>query len=178
MARGTSPSEGGTQRRRSHLAVPLLGAHRLRRDQRGVSVLEFGLFFPILALMVLATTDLARGLAASFALEQATQRTIEVATLGGRPRANYDFLVDEAMAAAGVPRANVTLGQFVECNGVRLTGPFTATCPAGQQTARYVTIAIYNDYTPLFGSIPFLGRLSTATDGKIRLTARSGVRVQ
>jgi Flp pilus assembly protein TadG len=74
-------------------------------------MLEFGLFFPFLALMLLGTIDLARGLAVKFGLDQATQRTIELATLGNRPLADYSFLRAEAATAAGVPVAQVTLDQ-------------------------------------------------------------------
>ena len=149
----------------------------IRGDERGVSVLEFGLFFPILALMVLGTIDLARGLATRFGIEQATQRTIELATLGGRPLADYSFLQAEAATAAGVPPANVALDQWLECNNARQAS-FNGVCPDGQQTARYVTITVFTDYTPMFYSIPYVGRVATASNGKIRLTADSGVRVQ
>jgi hypothetical protein len=149
----------------------------LAHDERGVSLLEFGLFFPILALMVLGTIDLGRGLATRFALEQAVQRTIEVPTLGGRPLGDYSFLRTEAAAAAGIPVAQVTLDQWLECNNARQAA-FNGACPAGQQAARYVTITAYADYTPMFGKIPLMGRVATAADGKIRLTADSGVRVQ
>ena len=149
----------------------------IARDERGVSMLEFGLIFPILALMVLGTIDLARGLAARFALEQATQRTIELATLGNRPLADYSFLRAEAATAAGVPVTNVTLDQWLECNTTRQPA-FNGSCTAGQQTARYVTITVFTDYTPMFEWIPIVGRLATAANGKIRLTADSGVRVQ
>ena len=153
------------------------GRRRLARDERGVSVLEFGLFFPILALMVLGTIDLGRGLATRFALEQAVQRTIEVAALGGRPLADYTFLQAEAASAAGVPVANVTLDQWLECNNARQAS-FSGACPTGQQAARYVTITAFTDYTPVFRSIPLVGRVATASNGKIRLTADSGVRIQ
>lgn len=87
----------------------------LRCDSRGASLLEFGLFFPILALFLLGTIDLGRGLAAKFHLEQAAQRTIELANLGNRPQADYSFLIAEAAAAAEVPATQVTLEQWLEC---------------------------------------------------------------
>lgn len=139
-------------------------------------MLEFGLFFPFLALMLLGTIDLARGLATKFGIEQATQRTIELATLGNRPRADYSFLTAEAATAAGVPVGQVTLDQWLECNNTRQTN-FTGNCPSGQQAARYVSITVWKDYTPMFEGIPFVGRIANA-NGKIRLTADSGVRVQ
>ena len=156
------------------LLRPALG---IVRDSRGVSMLEFGLIFPILALMILGTIDLSRGLAARFRIEQAAQRSIELATLGGRPFGDYSHLPTEASAAAGVPVGNVTLDQWLECNNVR-QGSFGGSCAAGEQAARYVTITIFTDYTPMFEWLPFVGRLATAANGKIRITADSGVRVQ
>jgi len=140
-------------------------------------MLEFGLFFPFLALMLLGTIDLARGLAVKFGLEQATHRTIELASLGNRPLADYSFLRSEAATAAGVPVAQVTLDQWLECDNTRQTN-FNGTCTASQQSARYITITVYKDHTPTFTWIPIMGRLATAANGTIRITADSGVRVQ
>ena len=150
---------------------------RIRDDASGVSMLEFGLFFPFLALMLLGTIDLARGLAAKFGLEQATHRTIELASLGNRPLADYSFLRTEAATAAGVPIGQVTLDQWLECNNVRQSS-FTGTCASGQSSARYVTITVFKDHVPTFTWIPIVGRLATAANGTIRITADSGVRVQ
>ena len=76
----------------------------------------------------------------------------------------------------------VTLGQWLECRtaagAVRREASFTGACAAGEQTARYVTITIWKDYVPMFGSIPILGRVGSGANGAIRLTADSGVRVQ
>ena len=173
MAEQALSKAGGRQAR---LPCALRRALGIGHDSRGVSMLEFGLFMPILALMLLGTIDLARGLATKFGIEQATQRTIELATLGSRPRADYSFLVAEAATAAGVPVAQVTLDQWLECDNVRQTN-FGGSCTAAQQAARYVTITVWKDYTPMFDGIPFVGRLAAA-NGKIRLTADSGVRVQ
>ncbi|HEX8580475.1 MAG TPA: TadE/TadG family type IV pilus assembly protein [Allosphingosinicella sp.] len=155
---------------------------RLAEDERGGTLIEFALFLPILCLMLLGTIDLGRGLAVKFQLEQATQRTIELANLGGRAQADYSYLVAEAVSAAGVPAAQVTLSQWLECRtaagGTRREASFNGACQTGEQTARYVTIEIWQDYKPMFASIPLVGRISTLTNGKLRLTADSGVRVQ
>ena len=154
----------------------------LASDEGGATLVEFGLFFPILALMLLATIDLGMGLATKFRLEQATQRTIELANLGERPQADYSFLVPEAMSSAEVPQAQVTLGQWLECRTAagttRRETNFNGTCQTGEQTARYITITIWQDYEPFFGSLPLIGPLGTGANGAIRLTADSGVRVQ
>jgi Flp pilus assembly protein TadG len=154
----------------------------LRCDSRGASLLEFGLFFPILALFLLGTIDLGRGLAAKFHLEQAAQRTIELANLGNRPQADYSFLIAEAAAAAEVPATQVTLEQWLECRSgtgtLRRAATFAGPCDATETSARYVTITIYRDYLPMFGSIPLIGRIGSGTNNSVRLTSDSGVRVQ
>lgn len=160
------------------LRAPIRGRGRgLARDERGATLIEFGLFFPILALLVLGTIDLGSGLAARFALEQATQRTIELAALGGRVRADYSYLVTEAANAADVPADQVTLDQWLECDNVRQSS-FSGVCPTGQQTARYVSITVYKDYSPNFRWLPIIGSTGTQADGSIRMTADSGLRVQ
>ena len=176
MARRFRITIATTERRLSLPGRLRSSVRGLRRDESGVSMLEFGLFFPILALLVLGTIDMAKGLGVKFALEQATQRTAEMAAMAGRAQADYTYLGTEAMAAAGVPLANVTIDQWLECNNARQP-LFNGFCPAGQQSARYVNITIFKDYTPMFRSIPFMRRVADAS-GKIRITADSGVRVQ
>ncbi|HEY0011818.1 MAG TPA: TadE/TadG family type IV pilus assembly protein [Allosphingosinicella sp.] len=165
--------------RRSFTASP---KRSLAGDERGATLIEFGLFFPILALLLLGTIDLGRGLATKFQIEQATQRTIELANLGGRPQADYSYLVPEAVSASGVPANQVTLSQWLECRTAsgttRRETSFSGACQAGEQTARYVTITIWKDYVPMFASIPLLGRVGSGANGSIRLTADSGVRIQ
>lgn len=154
----------------------------LARDTGGATLVEFGLFFPIIALLLLGTIDLGMGLATKFRLEQATQRTIELATTMGRPQTDYSFLVAEAVRASGVPAGQVTLGQWLECRTTsgttRREANFNGVCAGSEQAARYVTITIWQNYVPMFGAIPLLGRIGTGPNGSIRLTADSGVRVQ
>ena len=151
-------------------------ARALARDARGVSLIEFGMLVPIIAVFMLGAVDLARALATKFAIEQAAQRTIEIAALG-TPRADYNFLQAEAVAASGAPTANVVVTQRRECNGTLQT-PFAAVCPVGQTTRRYVTITITKDYMPMFTWIPFVGRVGNQPNGARRFTADAGVRVQ
>ena len=163
--------------------LPIVAALRGRlaalvADARGATIVEFGLLLPILALMVLGTIDVSRGMATKFALEQAAQRTIEIASLGNRAQADYSFLRAEAAAAAGVPITNVTHNQWLECDGVRAAS-FTGVCPAGQQAARYVEISLYRDFMPNFSYGPFAAGFANARpDGSLRITADAGVRVQ
>ena len=158
-----------------------LGA--LAADARGATLVEFGLLFPVIALLVLGTIDVARGVATKFALEQAAQHTIENAARGGQPQPDYSFLKVDAAERAGVDANDVTFDQWLEChddsgNSVRQSS-FTGNCPDGQTEARYVEISISDDYMPTFGYGPLAaGMPNVAADGSIRITADAGVRVQ
>jgi Flp pilus assembly protein TadG len=176
MASDSGISEASGARQPGLTESTAAAGRRLGGDERGVSMLEFGLFLPILALIILGTMDMAKGLAVKFALEQATHRTIELASLSGRAKADYSYLATEARTAADVPAANVQISNWLECNNVRQPS-YSGTCPSGQQSAKYVSVQIHKDYTPMFRSIPYVRRFAGA-DGTIRVTATSGVRVQ
>jgi len=52
---------------------------------------------------------------------------------------------------------------------------FAGTCPATQETARFVRVRIETDYEPAFA---YLANLHGGTDGKIPLKTLSTLRVQ
>ncbi|MDP9413903.1 MAG: pilus assembly protein [Pseudomonadota bacterium] len=144
-------------------------------DRRGFSAVEFGILAPVLLVFVIGIGDLGRGLSERHALQQAANRTLELAHLGTR-QADYSYLIPEAATAAGVPQTNVTLEQWLECDGNSTTRlAFGASCPSGQQIARYLTLTIRSSFTPMFSSA---GYLKVLPDGSVRLTAQASLRVQ
>ena len=159
----------------------MLPIHRilrhLRRDERGTSLLEFAFTVPIFAVMAVGVADLGRGFLQRYTLQQAVNRTLEMANLGlveidGVAPSDYTFLKAEAATAASVPLANVALDQWLECNGTRKT--FNGKCAAGEQTARYVTLTINSSFTPSFGTAGYPG----AVNGVVPISVASSLRVQ
>ncbi len=155
---------------------------KLGSDQRGTSILEFAFAAPIFALMVVGIGDLARGFSERFALQQAANRTLEMAHLGTR-QDNYNFLTVEARQAvtdAGHPGAVVQLEHWLECiaaDGTRTRTVWDSpddTCPAADETVRYVTLTLSSTFTPAFGTAGYLN----VTNGKVPISARASVRVQ
>jgi len=150
---------------------------RLRADARGVSIIEFALFLPVLAFMVMGTVDVGRAIAHKFALEQGAQRAIELAALGNAQE-DYESLRADAATAAGVPITNVELTQWVECNGVK-QATFSTVCPEGQVVARYVVVRLFNDFSPSFSWGPLGSAFGQRqANGSVRIAVDSGVRVQ
>ncbi len=145
----------------------------LRSDQRGTSILEFAFAVPIFAAAVVGIGDLGRGYSERFALQQAANRTLELAHLGSM-KSNYDFLKAEAATAAGVTVSNVVLESWLECDGGAKKA-FDATCADEEQIARYLTLTINSTFEPSFGSV---GYPNAQADGKVPISATASLRVQ
>jgi hypothetical protein len=146
---------------------------KLRSDERGTSVLEMAIVAPVLAMFVMGIGDLGRGFSERHSLQQAANRTMELAHLGTAEE-NYNFLIAEAATAAGVPQSSVSLDDWVECNGTR-NEDFAATCAEGQQIARYIRLTINSTFVPAFSSI---GYPNVRADGSVPISADVALRVQ
>ncbi len=152
---------------------------KLVSDQRGTSLLEFAFAAPIFALMLVGIGDLARGFSERFALQQAANRTLEMAHLGTR-QDNYEFLWAEAAEAAkdaGKEGATVTLDSWLDCvrdDGTKTKKAWGETCLDTEETARYVTLTLSSTFTPAFGTAGYLN----VTSGNVPISASASVRVQ
>ena len=143
-------------------------ARRLGRDARGSSVVEFALAAPVLGLVVVGIADYGRGFSQRFALETAAHRTLERAAVG-TTNTDYSFLRQEAATAAGVPLADVTFDNWLECDGTRMPN-YSDVCTDSQQVARYIQVTIYKNFSPSF---KWTGKGST-----YRLSGAAAVRIQ
>jgi Flp pilus assembly protein TadG len=149
----------------------------LRTDDRGVSVIEFAMFAPVIATMIIGITDVARAYSCKLMLESAVQRTLEKASVSP-VQDDYSYLSTEAATAAGVSASSVSVTSWLECDGVRQTS-FNGECAATQMITRYVQVQVTSAYQPLF-SWGLFGRALFATNssGQVPMTVRSAVRVQ
>jgi Flp pilus assembly protein TadG len=148
------------------------GARSVVADDRGASIIEFTIVAPVLVLLVLGIGDLGRGFSERFFLQQAANRTLEMAHLGVGDE-TYRYLVPEAAAAAKVPEGNVTLDSWLECDGTKTD--FNGTCAKGQQMARYVKLTIRSKFTPAFTSA---GYPNVQPDGSVPISAHASLRIQ
>jgi Tfp pilus assembly protein PilW len=145
---------------------------KLSRDQRGTSVIELAIAAPVLLIFLAGVTDLGRGFSERYRLQQAVNRTLEMAQTG--KDADYAFLKTEAVEAAGVPAENVVQEQWVECGGAPAKKAWSEDC-AGAESARFVKLTIIGSYMPLFGSMAYLNK---QPDGTVKLTAHATLRVR
>lgn len=150
---------------------------RLRRlggDERGASIIEFALFAPILAVMVMGVSDVAMSYATKLRFEQAAYTALEKVAVGS-VQTDYSFLREDAATAADVSEEEVTVDAWLECEGERATS-FTDSCEEGDTITRYVQVTIDSGYTPTFAYGPLTA--ATRDDGTIPVTASAAVRIQ
>lgn len=148
---------------------------QLGRDERGASVIEIGLFAPILGLMLMGVSDLAMGYQRKLQLEGAAYRALEKVAVGSFQPDYQTYIRADAAAAAGVPQGQVTVDSWLECAGTRQTS-FTGSCFAGQSTTRYVSVSIDGSYRPRFSWGP-LGRQRNSA-GNVPVNATAALRIQ
>jgi len=143
------------------------------RDVRGASTVELALVSPFLMIVLAGSVDCARLVSTKLHLQQAAERTAEMATAGSVASAAFTSLQAEAAAAANVPAAQVTISYWLECDGTRQS-LFSGTCTSGQQVGRFASISIASSYQPSFAWL----LKSVGTNGSIALNGTASVRVQ
>jgi len=148
-------------------------ARLIWRDARGVSTVELALITPILMVVMAGSIDVARLISTKLRLQQAAERSAELASAGQVGGTAFTSLQTEAATAANVPATQVTVTYWLECDGTAQTS-FDGTCSSGQQVARFASISIASSYKPSFSWLLH----STGGDGSIAVTGRASVRVQ
>lgn len=146
----------------------------LRRDRRGVSIIELGLSLPVFMVVLVGLVDVARCYSAQMSIQQAAARSLERLQVGSN-RLTFDHIRQEAATAANVPLTQVEVANWAECNNNTTRLAYNAVCTSGQSSARYVEVTINSAYTAFFSFSPLGARRS---DGRVALSARSAVRVQ
>lgn len=146
----------------------------LAADDRGTALIELALAVPIFAAALIGMVDLSRAYSEKLKLEQAAQRAIERVMNRQTSSSSYNTLRAEAMAAAGVAAADVTIDFWLECNAVRQSN-YDSSCTSGQVYARYLTVAVQTDFVPSFGTRFFPG---ANNDGTFTISSEAGIRTQ
>jgi Flp pilus assembly protein TadG len=153
------------------------GTSSFGKCERGVSFVELAMVLPFLLMLVLGTADVALGYAGRLGLEQAAQRTTDLA-LARRPNdGNTAYLIQEAASASGQPASNITVEVYLECGTARQT-TFTATCTSGLP-ARVVSVRIiqvrkllfdYGKLTAVFGRRLMPNEVTLSGDSIVRIS--------
>jgi Flp pilus assembly protein TadG len=150
----------------------------LRCDERGTGTIELALSAPILAFLLVGAADMGQGYTQRLALQQAANRTLEMGVVKGQDNSSYSYLTAIAAKNSGQPASNVTIDNWLECDGTRASD-FDGVCGSNQQTARYISVRITGTHTPTF-NYNGLARRFGATDlgGPVAIVGKSVVRIQ
>ena len=153
---------------------------RLGRDQRGASVIEMALVAPVLATFLVGMVDLARAYSFRLGLEQVVHRSIEKVMQYQENTSTYSTIQNETVAAAtsagytDVTASDVTIDYWLECNGARQSD-YDTSCSEGDVYARFVTVSVQSDFTPMFGGRFFPG---ANANGSFTIQTQAGMRTQ
>lgn len=154
--------------------------HRLARDENGAALIEMALLLPVMSTLIIGVADISRAYSQKLLLEQAAYRAIEKVQQYQATESTYNTLKNEVVAAANaagftdVTTSNVTIDYWLECNGTRQSS-YDTTCSSGQAYARWVTVDVTHNFTPMFASSKWPGSNS---DGTYTLHGRAGLRTQ
>jgi Flp pilus assembly protein TadG len=146
----------------------------LLADERGTSLIEMALATPFLAATLMGMVDLSRAYSDKLKLEQAAQVAIERVMNRQMSSTSYNTLKAEAASAAGVSQSAVTVDFWLQCDGTRQTD-YDTSCTTGQVSARYLTVQVQKNFTPIFGTKYFPG---ANTDGTYTIRSTAGIRTQ
>ncbi len=153
---------------------------KLRRDERGAAIIEMALLLPVLSTIVIGVADISRAYSQKLILEQAAYRAIEKVQQYQASQSTPAALQNEVVAAAtdagftDVTTSDVTIDFWLECNGTRQS-TYNMNCTSGQTQARWLTVDVTHDFTPMFASSRWPGSNS---DGSYTLHGRAGLRTQ
>ena len=156
--------------------------NKLSGDQSGAVLIEIALIAPILAMMVMAVSDISVAFSKRLELEQAAQRAIEKVmqttgektpeeTIKAEACTQYNGANADGTCAVGrITEDNVTVTYTLTCDNVATT--YSEDCTSGQKEYRYIEATVTDTYTPMF-PIHF----GTGDDDVYSLSAKAGVRV-
>lgn len=147
--------------------------NKLKRDERGTSVIELALISPVLAMLIIGTVDLSKAYSEKLRLEQSAHRAIERVQVLSANGTTSGTLKAEAAEAAEVDLTDVTVDFWLECDGVR-AAEYDTVCASGQSYARYLTVTIVDEYEPFFP----LKTFGANENGKYDLNGQAGIRTQ
>ncbi len=156
---------------------------RFFSDARGTAAIELALTAPMIAMAAVGAFDIVNGFALKLDMEQAAQRTTELALVlkpQGAESEDKQYLIDEVDASVDNPE-DVTpdVDIFLTCNGER-QDDFNESCAAGEAYARYVSVTVTSPYNTVFdyNAIASVIGLRAAFPSQITVTGSSTVRIQ
>jgi Flp pilus assembly protein TadG len=167
-------------------------------NDKGTAMVELALIAPVLALASIGVVDMSNAFSRKLALEQGAQRAIEKIMQTTGDSSVQDTLKLEVLCQVNgtaetdvkcpgrLTAANVTVSYRLECSVAGSSAMTFQTsvdadafdafvCPTGNIEARYIQVAVTDQYKPLF---PIHFATFDSSDGTYHLSATAGMRTQ
>jgi len=139
----------------------------------GTAVVETAIVAPVLAVVIMGIVDVADYGAAKLKVQQAINRGLEMAMIGG-PSTATTAIQTEVADHADVTSDKVTVTQLQTCNDADTT--WGNSCSSGQELKRFIKIDLVQTYEPQF--VGPLASFISNTDGPVSISASGTLRVQ
>lgn len=175
----------------------------IRCDERGAAIIELAMVAPVLSLMAIGLVDMSNAYSRKLALEQGTQRSIEMiqqttqddtvdATIKNEVVCQVNGTTTTTTTSGGkttttttcntspITTSDVTVTYRLECTSssgtitVKTGAAAADDCSPGEKQAQYLSVGATDKYTPMF-PIHFAG---LDADGTYHLSATAGMRTQ
>lgn len=149
-------------------------------EQSGTSIVELALTAPLFASFLIGMVDVSSAYSFKLGLQQVVQRSIEKVQQYQESTSTFSTMQNELVTAAhdagytDVTSSDVTLDFWLECDGTR-QADYDSTCPTGSAYARYVSVSVQSDFSPMFQTSYYPG---ANADGTYTITAEAGMRTQ
>jgi len=125
---------------------------KLASAREGNALIELAVVMPVLTMMVLGMTDVARAYMLKVHIEQ-------VARTGGEYAiSSKDRIPDPAEIQAqiandsGLPASDITVKRWLECDGVP-QGDVQYCATSSEQPAQYISVDVQDTFQPVFGMV-------------------------
>ena len=122
---------------------------QLGRDERGTATIELAIATPVLLMLALGGIDLALGFVHKLKVQQYAQIGAdyvmsEMETLP--TAAEVQLRVNEG---SGVALNNITVDEWVECDGEKISAPKCVGKHKGDEETKYMKISVDKEYEPI-----------------------------
>lgn len=145
---------------------------RLASAREGNALIELAIVMPVLTMMVLGLTDVARAYMLKVHVEQVARTGGEYA-VGSKDRIPEPSEIQAQLANdSGLPAADITVTRWLECDGIA-QGDVQYCANSSEQPAQYISIDVQDTFVPVFGMVNWGQGASTR-----RVTGHQTMRVR
>jgi Flp pilus assembly protein TadG len=127
--------------------------HRFRKDDRGVAMVEYALFAPVLTVLLVGIVDYGNFIHEKMELDDLARDSVQYVLQGGNYTEIQTDVIDQSNIYKSVDKDQLSLtvtppSQQCECSGGASVS-CTGTCGSGDYVRGFVSVSITAAYSPI-----------------------------